>query len=152
MAYEVHSNDKCALFSSERDAINALWLLAGYHDIKLPEQIRKPVFLIQDKARNSIVLISNVRDRSDNNILVAIRLNEKRKEIQVNEVKSVYGKTSLKEYLHNHMELQQLNVIDKKKAEILSRVLGLQLPTTLITSSHKQNISLKKSNVNTILA
>lgn len=43
MAYEVHSNDKCALFSSERDAINALWLLAGYHDIKIDENAVKKV-------------------------------------------------------------------------------------------------------------
>ena len=108
---------------------------------KLPEQINSPIFLIKDEERNSIALISDVKDIHDNNILIAIRLNEKRKNIQVNEIKSVYGKTSLKEYLVKNIESKQLYIIDNKKAEKLSRVLGLQLPTTLITFSYKQNIA-----------
>lgn len=115
----------------------------------LPEQIKKPIFLIQDKERNSIALISDTKDRNNNNILIAIRLNERRKEIQVNEIKSIYGKTSLKEYLNKHIELQQLNVINNKKAEILSRVLGLQLPTTLITFNFDKNIASEQTKVNT---
>lgn len=114
----------------------------------LPEQIKNPIFLIRDKERNSIALISGTKDRNNNNILIAIRLNERRKEIQVNEIKSIYGKTSLKEYLNKHIELQQLNVIDNKKAEILSRVLGLQLPTTLITSNFDKNIASEQTKVN----
>lgn len=114
----------------------------------LPEQIRNPVFLIQDKERNSIALICDTKDRHDNNILIAIRLNERRKEIQVNEIKSIYGKTSLKEYLYKHMKLGQLNVIDNKKAGIISRVLGLQLPTTLINSNFNKSIALVPPKVN----
>lgn len=33
--YEVHSDYGCALFTTEQDAINALYLLAAYHDIKI---------------------------------------------------------------------------------------------------------------------
>lgn len=102
---------------------------------KLPEQINSPIFLIKDEERNSIALISDTKNIHDNNILIAIRLNEKRQNIQVNEIKSVYGKTRLKEYLVKNIESKQLHAIDNKKAEKLSRVLGLQLPTTLITSS-----------------
>ena len=115
---------------------------------KLPEQINNPIFLIKDKERNSIALISDARDIHGNNILIAIRLNEKRKNMQVNEIKSVYGKTSLKEYLVKNIELKQLHIIDNKKAEKLSRVLGLQLPTTLITSNRNLNISSRSENVN----
>ena len=57
-------------------------------------------------------------------------------------------KRKLKEYLQKHMEENQLNVIDSKKAEMLSRVLGLQLPTTLITSSYDKNITLRNQKVN----
>lgn len=115
---------------------------------KLPEQINNPVFLIKDEERNSIALISDERDIHDNNTLIAIRLNGKRKNVQVNEIKSVYGKTSLKEYLVKNIESKQLYIIDNKKAEKLSRVLGLQLPTTLITSNHNPNISSRSENVN----
>ena len=69
--------------------------------------------------------------------------------IQVNEIKSVYGKTGLKQHLMKHMSLNQLYILDIKKAEMLSRVLGLQLPTTLITSSRVHNIPSPDQNVNT---
>lgn len=114
----------------------------------LPEQIRNPIFLIQDKNRNSISLISSMMDKKNCSILIAIRLNERRKEIQVNEVKSIYGKTSLKEYLEKHIAEDRLNVINSKKAERLSRVLGLQLPTTLIASSYDKRIAPQSRKVN----
>lgn len=114
----------------------------------LPEQIRNPIFLIQDKGRNSISLISSMADKKNNQILIAIHLNEKHKEIQVNEVKSIYGKTNLKEYLEGHIEENQLNIIDIKKAEILSRVIGLQLPKALIASSYNNRIALQSPKVN----
>lgn len=114
----------------------------------LPEQIRNPIFLIQDKERNSISLISSMTDKKNNHILIAIRLNEKRKEIQVNEVKSIYGKTNLKEYLKKYIKESQLHVVDRKKAEILSRVLGLQLPTTLTASSYNRRLAPHNEKVN----
>lgn len=115
---------------------------------RLPEQIEKPIFLIQDKERGSIAIIADSCDKNRNNILVAIKLNESKEAIKVNAIKSIYGKTNLKEYLQKHIELQQLHVIDNKKAEILSRVIGLQLPQALIASSYNKNLSFQKGNVN----
>ncbi len=115
---------------------------------KLPEQIEKPIFLIQDKKRGSIAIIADSCDKNGNNILVAIKLNESKEAIKVNSIKSIYGKTNLKEYLQKHIELQQLHIIDNKKAEILSRVIGLQLPQALIASSYNKNLSSQKGNVN----
>lgn len=114
----------------------------------LPDQIKNPIFLIQDKARKSIALISDVEDTNGHKILTAILLDAKQHANSVNEIKSVYGKTNLKEYLKKHMELNQLNIIDNKKAEMLSRVLGLQLPMALITSNFEINISLESGEVN----
>lgn len=114
----------------------------------LPEQIENPIYLIQDKERDSIAIISDAIDKDNNKILIAIKLKETRKEIQVNEIKSVYGKTNLREYLIKNADKNQVNIINKKKAEKLSRVLGLQLPTTLIASSYNKNVSLKEDKVN----
>lgn len=114
----------------------------------LPDQISNPIFLIQDKERDSIALISDAEDRNGNKLLIAIRLKTQRKEMEVNEVKSVYGKTNLLEYLNKHKEKGQLNIINEKKAERLSRVLGLQLPTTLITSNRDNNVPRQEHKVN----
>ncbi|MCM1221372.1 MAG: hypothetical protein NC548_43515 [Lachnospiraceae bacterium] len=115
---------------------------------RLPDQINNPIFLIQDKERYSIALISDAEDRNGNKLLIAIRLKTQRKEMEVNEVKSVYGKTNLLDYLNKHMEKGQLNITDEKKAERLSRVIGLQLPTTLITSNHDNNVPRQEPKVN----
>lgn len=115
----------------------------------LPQQINCPIFLIQDKPRNSIALISDTEDKNGNKILTAILLDTMQHANRVNEIKSIYGKTNLKEYLHKHIELHQLNVIDNKKAEMLSRVLGLQLPMALINSNFDKNIASATTKVNT---
>lgn len=114
----------------------------------LPEQIENPIFLIQDKARESIAIITDTQDKNGNNILIAIKLNESKDAIKVNSIKSIYGKTNLKEYLQKHAGLEQLHIIDNKKAEMLSRVIGLQLPKALIFSSYNRNLSSTKENVN----
>lgn len=81
--------------------------------------------------------------------MIAIKLNERKNSIIVNEIKSIYGKTNLKEYLSKHIDLKQLNVIDNKKAEILSRVIGFQLPKALIKSSYNTKLPLNEQSVNT---
>lgn len=114
----------------------------------LPEQIENPIFLIQDKTRESIAIIADTKDKNGSNILIAIKLNESRDTIKVNAIKSIYGKTNLKEYLQKHSELEQLHIIDNKKAEMLSRLVGFQLPQALIASSYNKKISSAEENVN----
>lgn len=114
----------------------------------LPEQMEHPIFLIQDKARDSIALISDYQNQNNNSILIAIKLNEDENSMKVNSIKSIYGKASLKEYLQKNAELQQLHIVDNKKAERLSRLVGFQLPQALIASSHNMNLSPEQKNVN----
>ena len=114
----------------------------------LPEQIKNPIFIIQERARKSIAVISNATDKNGNKILIAIRLNSTQGRNQINEVKSIYGKTNLKEYLQKHIDEGQLSIADSKKAEILSRVIGLQLPKALINSSYDKRIAPQSRKVN----
>lgn len=114
----------------------------------LPKQIDNPIFLIREKDRNSIALISDVEDKRGNKILTAILLDTKLHANRVNEIKSVYGRTNLKEFLQKHMDKKQLHIIDNKRAEMLSRVIGLQLPKALINSSYKKRIPSENKKVN----
>lgn len=83
----------------------------------LPDQIETPIYIICDKERNSIIVISDAKDQENNNVLVAIKLDEIKNAKEVNEVKSIYGKTALKEYLVKHAEQKQLHIINKNKAK-----------------------------------
>lgn len=114
----------------------------------LQKQLENPIFLIQDKERQSMVIISDAKDRDNNNILIAVKLGETQNAIKVNSIKSIYGKTNIKEYFFKHFEKQQLHIVDNKKAEILSRVIGLQLPEASINLSYSKNLSYENENVN----
>lgn len=80
--------------------------------------------------------------------MIAIKLNEDENSMKANSIKSIYGKASLKEYLQKNAELQQLHIVDNKKAERLSRLVGFQLPQALIASSYNRNLSQEQKNVN----
>lgn len=115
----------------------------------LPEQIANPIFLIEDKERGSLVTISDAKDKAENNILVAIKLAETKNAMNVNLIKSVYGKTNLKEYLIKHDKAGNLHIIDNQKAEKISRVIGLQLSKASILFGYEKKISYSGVNVNT---
>ena len=118
----------------------------------LPEQIKNPIFLISDSERNSFALITDAVDRVGRQILVALRLDTKQKSLNVNEIKSVYGRDNLKEYLQRCAQESRLVVVNMKKAEKLSRFIGLQLPKALTASSHGHTIPHLQANVKRPLA
>lgn len=114
----------------------------------IPGQMKRPIFAINDTERGSIALIVDSQDQKGNNLLIAVKLDVKVQFCQANEIKSIYGKEHMKEYLQNHMEKKQLIVMDKTKAETLSRFIGFQLPKTLINFDYIDSIVSKEQQVN----
>lgn len=115
----------------------------------LPDQIENPIFLIRDTRRNSFALIADAVDREGRQILIALRLGNRQNSVNVNEIKSVYGRNSLREYLQRCAQENSLVVTDMKKAEELSRVIGLQLPKALTAFSYEHNLSHQQQSVKT---
>lgn len=113
----------------------------------LPEQIENPIFLIRDAVRNSFALITDAVDREGRQIMIALRLGTKQKSLNVNEIKSVYGRSNLKEYLQRCVQEDRLIVANIKKAERLSRFIGLQLPKALTAFSYEHNLSHQQQSV-----
>ncbi len=85
----------------------------------IPEQIEAPVFVIRDVERNSFVIIGSERDHNSNPLLIVIQINNVIYGKKVNEVKSIYGKEHLQEYL-NKQSIDNIYIMDKEKAKILS--------------------------------
>lgn len=113
----------------------------------LPEQIENPIFLIRDAGRNSFALITDAVDREGRQILIALRLDTRQNSVSVNEIKSVYGRSNLKEYLQRCAQENRLIITDIEKADKLSRVIGLQLPKALTAFSYKHNLSHQQQSV-----
>lgn len=99
----------------------------------LPEQIEAPIFIIFDRERTSIIVISDAKDQKNNNILIAIKLSEVQNAKEVNEIKSIYGKEHLLEYLKKQ-NTENLYTINKERAKMLSPSIGFRLPEPSIKS------------------
>lgn len=113
----------------------------------LPEQIRNPIWAIEEKDRNSFALISDYKDKAGNNMLVALKMNVTYNNINVNEVKSFYGRNNLDIYIKKHVP-SEIHVIDNKKARQLASLLRLQLPTPSQVSDYKNKLPQTETKVN----
>lgn len=113
----------------------------------LPEQIKKPILVVEEKQRHSFALISDYRDKDEKNMLVAIKMNVTVQNIAVNEVTSFYGRQNLEAYIGKH-PASEIHIIDNKKAKELASLLRLQLPTTLQVLDYEDMVSQEKLNVN----
>lgn len=107
---------------------------------QLPDHLENPVLIINDKKRNSIALINDYKDKNGFNILIAILKEQNVSGNLVNEIKSIYGKEHMKEYLLKEEIRDGLKIVDNKKAKEMFRVIGLQLPKALTTLDYKITI------------
>ena len=113
----------------------------------LPEQIRNPILAIEERERNSFALISDYKDKDGNNMLVALEMNVTHNNINVNEVKSFYGRNNLEVYIKKH-DPSEVHVVDNKKARQLASLLRLQLPTPSQVSDYIETLPQAERKVN----
>jgi len=106
----------------------------------LPEQIRNPIMVVEERERNSLAIISDCQDKNGNNILIALKMNVSVQNMTVNEVVSFYGRSNLNAYLGKHLP-NEIHIIDNKKAKLLASLLRLQLPTTLQAHDFNKKIA-----------
>lgn len=106
----------------------------------LPMQMFKPILVIDEKQRNSVALITDYKDKNENNMLIALKIQSNVQNVIVNEVISFYGRNNLARYLSKH-NLADIHIIDRKKANALASLLRLQLPTTLQMVDCKKDIT-----------
>lgn len=113
----------------------------------LPDQIKFPILVVEEKSRNSFALISDQKDQNGQNMLVALKLNVNIQNIHVNEVVSFYGRKNLEIYIGKH-DQSEIHVVDKNRAKQLASLLRLQLPTTLQVLDYTSKLSQLPSKVN----
>ena len=93
----------------------------------IPNEMRHPIIVVRDEERNTLVLICHGVSQNGNNLLIALQLNNILYGNEVNEIKTIYGKEHLLEYLRKQ-SVMNIYIIDKEKANILSPSIGFQLP------------------------
>lgn len=111
---------------------------------RIPDILSKPALLVRGEDKNRIALISPETDFKGDPILIALKLTSRVQNKEVNEIASVYGRENCKMYLGLQ---EDVTIVDIKRAKQLSRLLGLQLPTTWKVLDYKKNIPQKTAHV-----
>nr|MDD2997522.1 LPD5 domain-containing protein [Candidatus Riflebacteria bacterium] len=108
--------------------------ITGKHDLdidrlwKLPSAIENPIMVFDSKTQpNSLVVVTEIRDKKNKTVIVAIHLTTTESWHKVNAIASVYGKNDEKVFL-DWLQKGYGRYINMKKASEWARPLGLQLP------------------------
>ena len=121
----------------------------------LPVELFEPVFLFKGSVEGSFVAVTDIYDKSGDQVIVAIHPNKWQKRIRVNRVASLYGKYNIENYVENNINNGNLLDASIKKAPNWFTNRGLQLPKLVQTilgttnsisqNSEKSTPELKKS-------
>lgn len=121
------------------------------HDISVevirefPEYIRNPILILEGQHPNTIVVVTELKNKENKNIIVPIALNLRDAEKEANKITSAYGKDDLVKYLNNHSN--QIIAYNKEKAEMLFTTIGFQLPQTTSAICYDNSIAYTTANV-----
>ena len=76
---------------------------------QLPAELRNPVMILKGNKENSLVAITQLQDKENRPIMVAVSLSEKKGFHEVNRIASAYGRNNMGNYLDK--QLNQGNLI-----------------------------------------
>lgn len=112
---------------------------------KLPEQLRSPILILKGQHPNTVVVVTELKNRYSKNIIVPIALNLKSVNSIVNKVTTIYGKDNINKYLLNHQN--QIIAYNKEKTDRLHKDIGLQLPKLNAAICYDNSISYSMQSV-----
>lgn len=119
---------------------------------QLPEQLRNPAMIFKGNKDNSLVVITELKDKENREIMIAVNLNEVSGRQEVNRISSAYGRNNMTNFLKEQMEQGNLISCNKEKANEMLQSAGLQLPLEETFISFDNSIAYSEENVKTISA
>lgn len=114
---------------------------------QLPEHLRNPILILEGQHPQTIVAVTELKNKDNRNILVPIALDLRGVKTSVNKVTSIYGKDDILKYLNRHKN--QILAYNKEKADELFTTIGFQLPQTTSAICFNDSIAYSMENVNT---
>lgn len=117
---------------------------------QLPEQLRNPAMIFKGSKDNSLVAITELKDKENHEIMIAVSLSDQNGFREVNRISSVYGKEHMKNYLESQIEKENLIACNTEKAEEMLHSKGLQLPKENTFFSYDNSIAYSDENVKTV--
>lgn len=116
---------------------------------KLPQQLRNPVMVFKGSANNSLVVITDLKDKEQRGIMISLALDQKRRFSVVNRITSVYGRNNFKNYLQAQVDNNNTISYNKEKTDKLFKDIGHQLPKLNTAICFDNSIAYTINNVKT---
>lgn len=114
---------------------------------QLPQGLRNPVMIFKGSFGNSLVVITELKDKEQRGIMVAVSLSEKNKHHIANRIASAYGRNNMTNYLQAQISKGNLIACNKEKANKMLQSAGLQLPLEETFISFDNSIAYTDENV-----
>jgi hypothetical protein len=114
---------------------------------KINQEISNPLMILKGSIGNSYVLVTELMDKSGQEVIAAIHLDKFQKRMRVNKIASIYGKNNIGNYIKSNISNENLVYYDKKRSTWFTNR-GLQLPKLVQTTTSTNSISNSELNVN----
>lgn len=115
---------------------------------QIPEQLRNPVMILKGSHDASLIVVSNLVDKNNDQIIISIDLDKKMAFCEVNQITSMYGKERFTNYVSKQLNQGNLIACNNKKADEMLHSIGLQLPQENTFISYDDSIIYNLSYVN----
>lgn len=114
---------------------------------QLASELRNPVLILNGSHDGSRVAVTELKDKNNQGILIAVELDSKSGRQEVNRITSAYGKKNISNYIKKQLDENKLIACNKEKANEMFQSLGLQLPPEETFISFDNSIAYTTENV-----
>ncbi len=114
---------------------------------QIPQQLRNPILILKNQSENALIAITDLKDNNNKQIIIAVGLERRKNQMEINRITSLYGKDNFKNYLEKQIGNQNLVALNKMKADKLFQAIRLQSPDVETLISYNDSIAYTKDNV-----
>ena len=123
------------------------------HDIQieiiknLPKLMRNPIMINKGSHPDTVVIISEAKNKEGHNIVIPMILNVKGQNGRVNRITTIHGKNNLESYLCKIIANNSIIAVNKAKADKLFSDIGIQSSQSTPIICFDNSISYSMKNV-----
>lgn len=115
---------------------------------QLPEHLRNPAIVLSGSKANTLVIITDIKDRHNREIMVAVALEKQVDQHVVNEITSMYGRDNMIGFIKRNLEDKKILAYNIEKANKIIRPIGGDFPEGEPFISFDNSIAYSMQNVN----
>lgn len=113
----------------------------------IPQALRNPVLICKGNLRDTLVVISDLKNKEQQNVIVPMVLNVKGQHGRVNRITTIHGKKNIQNFLNKAIADNSILAMNTKKADELFSDIGIQSPQSTTIICFDNSIAYSTQNV-----